>query len=392
MSHSFSPLKPPRRLLFGPGPTMVEPRVYAAMSQPVVGHLDAYFFQVVEDIRTLLKTVFGTANEFNMAISGTGSAGMETAVANFVEPGARFAVFANGYFCDRISEMARRYRADVVRLEKPWGEWFTDQEAADFIRREKPQAVAFVQAETSTGVFQDGTAICAAAHEAGALVIADTVTSLGAMPVRVDETGIDVAYSCTQKGLSCPPGLAPITLSPRALERLRARTGTPQSWYLDLKLLDDYYDGAHRYHHTAPISAFYALREALLAVAEEGVENRWARHRKAHQAFVAGIEAMGLAMHVPAERRVWNLNTPRVPEGIDDLKVRKRLFGDYDMEVLGGFGPLAGKVFRVGIMGPLAGRESVLALLDAFDACLRAEGFQPKDSGRAAAEAVYAAA
>ncbi len=392
MPVSLPPLKPPRRLLFGPGPTMVEPRVYSAMSTPIVGHLDAYFFQVVEDIRNLLKSVFGTANDFSMAISGTGSAGMETAVANFAEPGAKFAVFANGYFCDRISEMGRRYGAQVVRFEKAWGEWFADEEAAEFVRREKPQLVAFVQAETSTGVFQPGKAIAQAAHEVGALVIADTVTSLGAMPVQVDQTGIDIAYSCTQKGLSCPPGLAPMTLSPLALERLRARSGAPRTWYLDLKLLDEYYDGAHRYHHTAPISSFYALREALLAIAEEGVENRWARHYRAHTAFVAGMEALGLAMHVAEGHRIWNLNTPRVPDGIDDLKVRKRLLAEYDMEVLGGFGPLAGKVFRVGIMGPLATEENVLALLDAFEACLRAEGFQPKGSGRAAAEAVYAAA
>jgi alanine-glyoxylate transaminase/serine-glyoxylate transaminase/serine-pyruvate transaminase len=391
MPETLSPLAPPRRLLFGPGPTMVPERVYQAMGQPVVGHLDAYFFQVAEDIRRLLQPVFGTANEFTIAVSGTGSAGMETAVANFAEPGAKFAVLANGFFCDRISEMARRYGADLVRLEKPWGEAFSDQEAAEFIGRQRPQVVAFVQAETSTGVFQSSRAICQAAHEAGALVIADTVTSLGGMPVQIDANGIDIAYSCTQKGLSCPPGLSPITLSPRALERLRARTEPARTWYLDLKLLDEYYGAAHRYHHTAPISMFYALREGLAAIAEEGVENRWARHRRNHLAFVAGVEAMGLRMLVAEDRRLWTLNTPCVPEGVNDLNVRRRLLAEHDIEVLGGFGPLAGKVFRIGIMGPLASEPSVLLLLDAFEKCLRAEGYRPAASGREAAAAFYAA-
>ncbi len=370
---------------------MVEPRVYEALSRPIVGHLDPFFFQVVEDVRKLLRPVFGTQNHFTMAMSGTGSAGMETAVANFVEAGSKFCVFANGYFCDRIAEMGRRYGAEVVRFEKPWGEVFTDAEARSLIEREKPQMVAYVQAETSTGVFQAGEAICAAAHEAGALVIADCVTSLGTMPVRVDETGLDIAYSCTQKGLSCPPGLAPVTLSPRALERLRARPTATRSWYLDLKLLDEYYDGAHRYHHTAPISMFYALREALALIAEEGVEKRWARHRRNHLAFVAGVEAMGLSMHVAAGQRMWPLNTVRVPDGIDDLKVRKRLLAEHDMEILGGFGPLAGKVFRVGIFGPLSTPENVLALIEAFEKSLMAEGFKPRASGSAAAAAYYAA-
>ena len=369
---------------------MVPERVYKAMSKPIVGHLDAYFFQVVEDISGLLRTVFGTEGTFTMAISGTGSAGMEAAVANFVEPGSKFAVLANGFFCDRISEMGKRYGAEVVRLERPWGEAFSDGEATEFIRKEKPRVVAFVQAETSTGVFQASKAICGAAHEVGALVIADTVTSLGGMPVQLDANGIDIAYSCSQKGLSCPPGLAPISLSPRAIEWLRAKTAPQPTWYLDLKLLDQYYDGAHRYHHTAPISMFYALREALIAIAEEGFENRWARHHRNHLAFVAGVEAMGLKMHVGEGHRLWTLNTPRVPEGVDDLKVRQRLLAEHDIEVLGGFGPLAGKVFRVGIMGPLSTVENILMLLEAFEKCLHAEGYRPAASGREAAAAFYA--
>jgi alanine-glyoxylate transaminase/serine-glyoxylate transaminase/serine-pyruvate transaminase len=362
------------------------------MSRPIVGHLDPFFFEVVQDIRRLLKKVFGTANDFTFALSGTGSAGMEAAVANFVEPGAKFAVLANGYFCDRISEMARRHGAELVRLEKPWGEVFSDEEARRFIEREKPALVAYVHAETSTGAVQAGIGICRAAHEAGALVIADTVTSLGAMPVMVDNTGIDIAYSCTQKGLSCPPGLAPITVSPRALEKLRARKKAPATWYLDLRLLDEYYEGAHRYHHTAPISMFYGLREALLAIEEEGVENRWKRHLRAHLGFVAGIEAMGMKMHVADGHRLWSLNTPCVPDGVDDVKVRKRLMQEHGIEVLGGFGPLAGKVFRVGLMGPVATDEMVLLFLDAFENALRAEGYVPKASGKEAAADFFASA
>jgi alanine-glyoxylate transaminase/serine-glyoxylate transaminase/serine-pyruvate transaminase len=362
------------------------------MAKPIVGHLDPFFFEVVQDIQKLLAKVFGTENPFTFSISGTGSAGMEAAVANFVEPGAKFAVLANGFFCDRISEMARRNGAQVVRLEKPWGEVFCPEEAQSFIQREKPAMVAYVHAETSTGAMQVGNAICNAAHEAGALVIADAVTSLGGMPVMVDKTGIDIAYSCTQKALSCVPGLAPITLSAKALEKLRARKSAPATWYLDLKLLDEYYDGAHRYHHTAPISLFYALREALLTIEEEGLENRWKRHLQAHLGLVAGLEAMGLKMHVADGNRLWTLNTPVVPEGIDDLKVRKRLMQEHGIEVLGGFGPLAGKVFRIGLMGPLATQENVLFFLTAFEGALRAEGYQPKESGTAAAEDFFATA
>jgi alanine-glyoxylate transaminase/serine-glyoxylate transaminase/serine-pyruvate transaminase len=353
---------------------MVEPRVYQAMSQPVVGHLDPFFFSVVEDIRAGLRRAFGTSNPFTYAISGTGSAGMETAVANFIEPGTKLAVFANGYFCDRISEMGRRHGANVVRLEKAWGETFGEDEARDFVRREKPQVVAFVQAETSTGVYTPGRAIAEAAHEVDALAIADTVTSLGAMPVEADKNGIDIAYSCTQKGLSAPPGLAPLTVSPRALERLRARTAPVSSWYLDLRLLEEYYDGPHKYHHTAPVSLFYALREALTILDEEGVEQRWSRHQRAHNRLVAGFRELGLSMLVDEPNRIWNLNTPRVPAGVDDAAVRALLMKEHSIEVLGGFGPLAGKVFRVGLMGPLATEDGTDQFLRAFSGALASCG------------------
>ncbi|MGO8983437.1 MAG: pyridoxal-phosphate-dependent aminotransferase family protein [Terriglobales bacterium] len=366
----FAALAPPHRYLFGPGPSMVHPRVYAALSKPIVGHLDPYFIQVMSDVQQLLKTAFGTKDGATLVISGTGSAGMEAAVSNFVEPGAKVGVFANGYFSDRLTEMAKRNNADVVRFEKAWGETYTDDEARAFIQREKPKVVAYVHAETSTGALQSGQAICAAAHDAGALVIADCVTSLGGVPVGFDKTGMDVAYSCTQKGLSCPPGLSPMAISSRAMEWLRARTTPVRSWYLDLKLIHDYSTVSHRYHHTAPISMFYALREALIVIAEEGIENRWERHRRCNRLFVQNIEAMGLRMHVPAEHRIATLNTVCVPNGVDEAKARKRLLDEPGIEIAGGFGPLAGKVFRIGVMGPLATEDNVQFFLKEFKKAL----------------------
>jgi alanine-glyoxylate transaminase/serine-glyoxylate transaminase/serine-pyruvate transaminase len=278
--------------------------------------------------------------------------------------------------------MVRRQGAELARLEKPWGEVFGDDEASAFIHRERPQVVAYVNAETSTGALQAGKAICAAAHAVDALVIADCVTSLGAMPVKVDETGIDIAYSCSQKGLSCPPGLAPITVSPRAWERLKARK-TPNTWYLDLKLLHEYYfQTPHKYHHTASASLLYALHEALLTVMAEGLEQRWERHRRAHLAFVKGIERLGLRMHVGEGNRIWNLNTPCVPEGVNDAAVRNLLLEQHGIEVVGGFGPLAGKIFRVGLMGPLATEASVRSLLRHFAKALAANGYKAKAARR----------
>ncbi len=361
-----SSIHPPKRLLFGPGPTQVAPSVYTAMSQTIVSHLDPYFFQVSEGVQEMLRAVFGTKNKLTFAISATGSGGMETAISSLVEHGTKVCVFANGFFCDRMTDMAKRQGAEVARLEKPWGEVFTDAEAKEFIGREKPQVVMYVQAETSTGAFQQGTGICKAAHEAGALVIADVVTSLGAMPVKVDETGIDIAYSCTQKGLSCVPGLSPITVSERAAEFIEARKTPNRSWYFDLKLLNDYYKVSHRYHHTASATLFYGLHEALTLIQEEGVEARWERHRTMHHEFVKGVEKLGMKMHVKPEHRIVNLNTPVVPEGVDDAKVRKILLEEHGIEIMGGFGPLAGKVFRIGIMGPLATSENVQMFLKVF--------------------------
>jgi len=375
----------------GPGPSPVEPRVYEALAKPVVGHLDPYLFEVVEEVQAFLREVFGTTNEFTLAVSGTGTSSMEAAVTNFVEPGAKVAVFDNGYFCGRLADMVRRQDAEAVCLEKPWGEVFDDAEVAEFIAREKPGVVAFVHGETSTGALQPGKAICDAAHAVGALVIADCVTSLGNLPVDVDEMGIDVAYSCSQKGLACVPGLAPITVSPRAMKWLGDRTLPNRSFYLDLKLLSDYWVD-HKYHHTASASLFYALREALAAINEEGLANRFRRVETNHRAFVAGIEAMGLRMKVEEDHRLWPLNTVCVPDGVSDAAVRQHMMDDQGIEILGGFGPLAGEVFRIGIMGAGSTMQNVLLLLESFEAALTKEGFLPDSNGVAAAEAFYAQA
>src|SRR5947209_1552458 len=270
--------------------------------------------------------------------------------------------------------MASGHGALVVLLAKGWREPYDPQEVSDFIRCKLPRVVAFVPAETSTGMFDQARPICEAAHEVDALTIADCVTSLGGMPVLVDENGIDIAYSCSQKGLGCPPGLAPLTVGPRALERLKARSSPVASFYLDLQLLETFYTG-HKYHHTASATLFYALREALAMVAEEGLENRWERHRRNHLAFVAGIEAMGLSMHVGEGHRLWTLNTPRIPEGVDDGRVRQHLLDRRGIEIAGGFGPLAGKVFRIGTMGYGSTSGNVLLILEALEEAFRHCGY-----------------
>ncbi|MCW5965300.1 MAG: alanine--glyoxylate aminotransferase family protein [Bryobacterales bacterium] len=384
------PLAPPTRLLMGPGPTMVEQRVYEAMATPIVSHVDAYFFEVAEDIRKMLQLAFATQNNFTMAISGTGSAGMEAAVANVTEPGMRFAVFANGYFSDRMTEMAQRQGAEVIRFEKPWGEVFSDEEADAFVRRERPHVVGYVQAETSTGAYQQGRAIAKAARDVDALVIADCVTSLAGMPVLVDETGIDVAYSGTQKALSCPPGLSPLTLNERALDRVRARKAPLATWYLDLRLLDSYYGDAKRYHHTAPIPLFYALREALRIVMEEGLDARWRRHWENHMAFVEAASALGMKMHVEPGHQLWTLHTPLLPEGVNDVALRKFLLENAGIEVLGGFGPLQGKVLRIGLMGASSTRTHIETLLTNLQQGLAAQGHSGSGDPIEAARAVWA--
>jgi alanine-glyoxylate transaminase / serine-glyoxylate transaminase / serine-pyruvate transaminase len=361
----------PARLLYGPGPSMVDPRAYAAMTQPVLGIRDSYFLEIVDEIRAGLRQVFGTANHMTFPVPASGSGAMEAAVANFVLPGSKFAVFAAGHFADRISIMAKRQGAIVVRCEKPWGEVFSAEEASEFIDREKPDVVAFVQAETSTGAFQSGRAITPAAQRVGALVIADTVTSLGAMPVELDNVGIDIAFSCSQKGLSCPAGLSPISLSPRAWDWLTKRTNDPPTWYLDLKLMSKYFEPPHVYQHTPSPPLYYAMHQGLAVIEEEGLENRWNRHRRASERLADGLTSLGFELLVknPADR-IWHLTTAIPPAGVDEAALRQKLVDRFDIEIASGLGQLAGKVLRIGTMGPLATDENVDLLLDALKVCL----------------------
>ena len=364
-------IAPPKRLLYGPGPAMVDPRAYEAMAQPVLGIRDAYFLEIVDEIRSSLRQVFGTSNHMTFPVPASGSGAMETVVANFVEPGSKFAVFAAGHFADRISIMAQRHGANVVRCEKPWGQVFRAEEASEFLEREKPDVVSFVQAETSTGAYQSGRAIVPAAKRVGALVIADTVTSLGAMPVELDAIGIDVTFSCSQKGLSCPAGLSPISVSPGAWERLLKRTDDPATWYFDLKLMSKYFEPPHVYQHTPSPPLYYAMHQGLAVIEEEGLENRWARHRRASERLAKGLSELGFELLVKnPEDRIWHLTTAIPPAGIEETGLRQRLLDKFDVEIASGLGQLAGKVLRIGAMGPLANDENVDFLLDALKTCL----------------------
>jgi alanine-glyoxylate transaminase/serine-glyoxylate transaminase/serine-pyruvate transaminase len=366
-----SALTIPRRLLYGPGPAMIAPSVYEAMSRPALGIRDPHFLAIADNVRRGLRVVFGTANQFTFPVPAGGSAGMEAAVANFVPPGSKLAVFAAGHFADRLSIMAQRHGAHVARCENPWGTVFTQAEAEAFIDNEKPDVVAFVQAETSTGAYQSGRAIVPAARRSGALVIADSVTSLGAMPVELDAIGIDVTFSCTQKGLSGPAGLSPISVSPRAWEWLERRPSDPAAWYLDLKLMAKYFEPPHVYHHTPSPPLYYALYESLRIVEEEGLENRWERHRCAGEQLAVGLERLGFEYLVkdPANR-TWHLAVVKPPAGVDEAVLRQRLLDRHEIEIAGGLGQLAGKILRIGVMGPLANAESVDILLRAVSECL----------------------
>ncbi len=361
----------PKRLLFGPGPSVVEPRAYEAMSQPVTGIRDPFFLQVMSEVQSGLRAVFGTTNKMTLVVPGSGTGAMEAAVANFVWPGTKFAVFANGHFSNRIVAMGERQGAMVVRLDKKWGEVFTEEEARGFIQRERPRVVAFVQSETSTGTYQSGNAIVAAARETGALVIGDCVTTVGAMPAEIDSIGIDVAFSCSQKGLSCPAGLSTVTVSPRAWEHLQQRREEPSTWYLDLRLMARYFEPPYAYHHTPSPPLYYALHQGLAAIEEEGLANRWERHRRAGEQLIAGLEKLGFTPFVKeAAHRVWHVTTVISPAGVDEARLRQRLLGEHDIEIAGGLGELTGKILRIGTMGPLATCENVDLLLDALHSCV----------------------
>lgn len=364
---SYRDLNVTPRILLGPGPSMVSPRVLNAMSSPTIGHLDPEFLTLMKENQELLRFVFQTENELTVPISGTGSAGMEAALSNFIEHGDNVLVAVLGYFGERLFEMASRYTGNVDRIERPWGEMFDPDEIKTALGQKKYKVLALVHAETSTGVLQQEIAdIAGAAHQQGTLVVMDAVTSLGGMPVEIDAWGVDVAFSATQKSMSGPPGLAPVTVSPRAREVLRNRTTPVGNWYFDLSLLEKYWGDERTYHHTAPINMNYALRESLRLVVEEGLEERFARHRANAEMLWAGLEDLDLSLMVPEEYRLTTLTTPIVPPGVDALEVRQKLLNDYNVEIAGGFGPLAGKIWRIGLMGYSSRRENVLLLLAAL--------------------------
>ena len=355
------------RILLGPGPSTAAPRVLRAMAAPLLGHLDPEFLKIMEEEQQLLRYVFQTENELTLALPGTGSSGMEAALCNFIEPGDHVLVAVMGYFGERMCEMATRCGAQVDRLEKPWGQVFDPAEIAKALQGKNYKLFALVHAETSTGALQQGIPeIAAAAHSSGALLVMDAVTSLGGLPVEIDAWGVDVAYSGTQKGLSCPPGLSPITVSPRAREALYKRRTPVANWYLDLTLLEKYWGPPHAYHHTAPVSLHYALREGLRMVVEEGLEQRFARHQANAKLLWEGLEALDLPPLVPVEHRLPTLTTPQLPPSVDDAGVRSRLLNEYNVEIAGGFGPLKGKVWRIGLMGYSSRRENVTLLLAAL--------------------------
>ncbi|MCJ7537886.1 MAG: alanine--glyoxylate aminotransferase family protein [Anaerolineales bacterium] len=360
------------RILLGPGPSMVAPRVLHALSYPVIGHLDPEFLNLMKEVQELLRFAFQTENELTVPVSGTGSAGMEAALCNFIEPGDNVLIAVMGYFGERMVEMAGRYGAQVDRIDRPWGEAFDPDEIKTALNQKKYKLLALVHAETSTGVLQSGIAeIAAAAHANGALLVLDTVTSLGGMPVEIDAWEVDVAFSGTQKSMSAPPGLAPLTISPRARQVLRNRSTPVRNWYLDLSLLENYWGSERTYHHTAPINANYALREALRMVAEEGLEERFARHRANAEVLWAGLEDLDISLFVPEEYRLTTLTTAVIPPGVDGLAVRKQLLNDYNLEIAGGFGPLAGQIWRIGLMGYSSRLENVMLLLAVFREILK---------------------
>ena len=359
----------------GPGPSDVNPRVLRAMSTPLVGHLDPSFVEMMDEVQDLLRYAFRTDNQWTIPVSGTGSAAMEAAIGNVVAPGDLALVPSNGYFGDRMAEMVRRAGGEVARVDAPWGEPLDPADVRSGVEEHDPDVVGFVHAETSTGALQPNVpAITEAAHDAGALVIADCVTSLGGVELRVDEWGIDVAYSGPQKCLSCPPGASPLTLNDRAMDAVRSRDEPVRSWYLDLSLLEDYWGDERAYHHTAPVTNVYALREALRLVAEEGIEERWERHRHVAGALRAGLEEMGLALNAPEEAWLPSLNAVRVPDGVDDSAVIERLLDEHGIEIASGLGAMTGEVFRIGCMGHSARPGNVMALLAALGTELERAG------------------
>lgn len=387
---TISQINPPQRILMGPGPSEINPSVLAAMAAPTVGHLDPYFLKLMDEVQTMLREVFQTTNHMTMAISGTGSAGMETCVVNLIEPGDRMVVGVNGVFGGRMAEVAERLGAEVTRIERPFGEVFTPEEVRAAVEKARPKVVGIVHAETSTGAWQPLEEIASIVHNAGALLAVDCVTSLAGVPVEIDRLGIDAAYSGSQKCLSCPPGLSPVTFGPKALEAMDKRTRRVSSWYLDIGLLRNYWGSNRAYHHTAPINMNYALHQALRLVLQEGLPARFARHMLHHGALKAGLNAMGIRYSGAAESCLPMLNSVLIPEGADDVAVRSQLLNEFGIEIGGGLGPMKGKVWRVGLMGETAKKSNVLLFLAALEQCLNRQGIRPAPgAGVAAANEFY---
>lgn len=368
---------PPARVLMGPGPSDVPERVLAAMARPTIGHLDPAFVGLMDEIKELLRYAFRTSNELTMPVSGPGTAGMESCVVNLVEPGDKVVVCQNGVFGGRLKEMVSRCGGEVVPVDDPWGRAVSpDKVEAALQVNPDARIVAFVQAETSTGALSDAQTLANIADRYGCMVIADAVTSLGGSPLHADEWGIDALYSGTQKCLSCPPGLSPISLSGRAAEKVRNRRTPVQSWFMDLSLVMAYWGGGGKraYHHTAPVNALYGLHESLLILREEGIEHSWVRHQRNHLALRAGLDALGLQLIVPEAERLPQLNAVAVPDGVDEARVRNRLLEEHGIEIGAGLGVLAGKIWRIGLMGYSSRSDNIVRCLAALGSALSAEG------------------
>ncbi|HDZ89095.1 MAG: alanine--glyoxylate aminotransferase family protein [Deltaproteobacteria bacterium] len=373
----------------GPGPSDVPGRVLQAMAAPCIGHLDPAFLSIMDETQGLLRYLFQTENALTIPVSGTGSAGMETCFVNLIEPGDEVVVCVNGVFGTRMCDIVTRVGGRLIRVDAQWGETIDPDAVSHAVKGKDPKLLAVVHAETSTGVLQPLEELSRIAKEAGALFLVDMVTSLAGLDVALDRMGIDAAYSGTQKCISCPPGLSPISFSPAALEVLNNRKTPVISWYLDMSMVSNYWGGERKYHHTAPINMVYGLREALRIIAEEGLEARFARHSVNHRALVAGLEAMGLSMLVAEGERLPMLNAVRIPEGADDLKVRRALLGDFGVEIGGGLGDLAGKIWRVGLMGHSSRRKNVFLFLSALETILKGQGVKVQPGALEAASSEY---
>ncbi len=381
--------KEPKRVLMGPGPSNCHPSVLEALSEPLLGHLDPDFITIMDETQGMLRQVMKTENELTLPVSGTGSAGMETCLCNLIEPGDRVLVCINGVFGTRMADIVGRLGGELHTVEAEWGKAFELDAISQAVKESQPKVVCIVHAETSTGVLQPMSLLSGIVRGAGALLLVDTVTSLGGCNVDVDGWQLDAVYSGTQKCLSCPPGLAPVTLGPRALEAMDARKTKVPSWYLDMTMVRKYWGSDRVYHHTAPISMIYALNQALRVIVQEGLDERFARHDLNHRALVAGLEGMGLEMLVDERHRLPMLNAVMIPEGINDKTVRRSLLYEFNIEIGGGLGPLAGKVWRIGLMGHSCQPENVMLLLDALGTILKAEGAHVNPEAKTDAETVF---